>query len=74
MCYLFNARKIKLKTIIDPSQNFIPTDKISAIHNPNTRRHFFLFFSAQNQKTTSNKKYKRKGEEFFLLYFYYFDF
>jgi len=42
--YLFNARKVKLKTFIDPTQNLISTDKICAIHYPYTRRHFFLFF------------------------------
>jgi hypothetical protein len=61
-----------LKTIIDPSQNFIPTDKISAIHNPNTRRHFFFFFSAQNQKNKQQQKIQKKRRRVFSFIFLLF--
>jgi hypothetical protein len=58
-----------LKTIIDPSQNFIPTDKISAIHNPNTRRHFFLFSQHKTKKQTATKNTKEKEKSFFFYIF-----
>lgn len=39
--YLLNAREAKLKAIVDPTENFVSADKVSAIHYPYTRRHFF---------------------------------
>ena len=31
--YLLNAREVKLKAIVDPTENFVSADKVSAIHN-----------------------------------------
>lgn len=36
---LFNAREIELKAIVDPCQNFIPTDKVSTVHHSNIGSH-----------------------------------
>lgn len=38
--YLFDTREIEMKPIIDPTQNLIPSNKVSTIHHPNVRRHF----------------------------------
>lgn len=37
--YLFNARKIELKPTVDPSQNLVPSHKVSAVHHSNSTRH-----------------------------------
>lgn len=56
-----------MKTIIDPSQNLISTDKVSAIHYPYTRRHFF---TAQTKNEEQEKNIIKKGERFSLLLIY----
>lgn len=38
-----------MKPIIDPTQNLIPSNKVSTIHHPNVRRHF-------ESKTKQKKK------------------
>jgi len=37
--YLFDAREIEVKTIINPSQNLVSSDEVCTIHHSDVRRH-----------------------------------
>ena len=37
--YLFDAREIEVKAVIDPTQNLVSSNEVSTVHHSNVRRH-----------------------------------
>jgi hypothetical protein len=68
--YLFNAREIELKPIVNPSQYLIPPYKVPAVHHSYIRRHCNAFkqFSRTERETERERdgKMRKKDNEWIM--------
>lgn len=61
LCYLLNAGEVELKSVVDPIENLVPTDKVRAIHYSNTRRHFQIQTHRKGTTKKNNNPCQREG-------------